>query len=150
MWTLYSKTPEHWVPIKIVASFKRMRQLLTSSSSDPSSSSSTPLDATWVAEQLRKSEFLEVDESGENVRRRTEPQPPKDVFDRSVYAKGFGTDEKDGKLLTEIQTFFEKWGKVVAVRMRRDEEKKFKVRGASLMLLQPSETFTDVFRRPLF
>lgn len=115
MWTLYTKTPEHWVPLSIIASFKRMRAL-----AEPG--------VPWVATQIReKSAALEVDESGENVRRKTEPQPPKNVFDRSVYAKGFGLDEKDGALLGEIQLFLSKWGQVNAVRMRRDNDKKFKV-----------------------
>ncbi|KAJ2923356.1 hypothetical protein H1R20_g13739, partial [Candolleomyces eurysporus] len=26
MWTLYSKDPEHWIPISTIASFKRMRE----------------------------------------------------------------------------------------------------------------------------
>jgi lupus La protein len=118
MWTLYSKTPEHWVPISIVASFNRMRALL------PNESGGVP----WIAAQIReRSTELEVDETGENVRRNTEPRPPTNVFDRSVYAKGFGFDEKDGLLLTEIQAFLGKWGKVNVVRMRRDNDKKFKV-----------------------
>ena len=61
------------------------------------------------------------------MRRNTEPQPPKNVFDRSVYAKGFGFDERGGELLSEIQIFLNKWGKVNVVRMRRDNDKKFKV-----------------------
>lgn len=118
MWMLYSKTPEHWIPISTIASFKRMRALLSDESSG----------VPWIAQQIRaKSTVLEVDEKGENVRRTTEPRPPTNVFDRSVYAKGFGFDEKDGELLREIQAFLGKWGKVNAVRMRRDNDKKFKV-----------------------
>lgn len=115
MWTLYEKNPEHWVPLETIASFKRMRAL-------------NPSGVSWIAEQLReKSTALEVDEAGVNVRRTTEPAPPKGVFERSVYAKGFGVDEKAGALLDEIQTFLGKWGKVNAVRLRRDSDKKFKV-----------------------
>ena len=73
MWTLYSKDPEHWIPIQTVASFKRMRQF-----------SSRGLE--WVTNALRLSDFLEVDETGTKVRRTTEPQPPKNQFERSVYA----------------------------------------------------------------
>ena len=40
----------------------------------------------WVASALRLSDFLQVDETGTKVRRTTEPQPPKNPFDRSVYA----------------------------------------------------------------
>lgn len=73
MWTLHSKDPEHWVPIQTVASFKRMRQF-----------SSRGLE--WVTNALRLSDFLEVDETGTKVRRTTEPQQPKNQFERSVYA----------------------------------------------------------------
>ena len=55
MWTLHSKTPEHWVPISTVASFKRMRALLSDKSGG----------VPWIAERIRaKSTALEVDEKG--------------------------------------------------------------------------------------
>ena len=73
MWSLYMKDPEHWIPIQTVASFKRMRQF-----------SSHGLE--WVTNALRLSDFLQVDETGTKVRRITEPQPPKNQFERSVYA----------------------------------------------------------------
>lgn len=73
MWTLHTANPEHWVPVKTVASFKRMREFQA-------------LGEEWVADALRKSEELEVDEAGANVRRRTEVQPPKGQFERSIYA----------------------------------------------------------------
>jgi len=40
----------------------------------------------WVANAIRLSDFLEVDESGTKVRRKTAPQEPKDAHERSVYA----------------------------------------------------------------
>lgn len=73
MWTLYSKDPEHWVSIETVGSFKRMR--------DYSSEG-----VQWLANALKASTFLEVDETGTKVRRTTEPQEPKNQFERSVYA----------------------------------------------------------------
>lgn len=73
MWTLHTANPEHWVPIKTVASFKRMRDF-------------TALGLDWVVEALRSSDALEVDEKGENVRRRTEVTEPKGQFERSIYA----------------------------------------------------------------
>lgn len=133
MWTLHTANPEHWVPISTVASFKRMRTY-------------TSLGTEWVAKALQLSEDLEVDETNSKVRRRTEVQEPKDQFARSVYAvrlffpgflkvntelrfsfqKGFG-DENPG-LQLKLEEFFEKYGRTNAVRMRRDEDKKFKVR----------------------
>ena len=73
MWTLHTANAEHWVPIKTVASFKRMREFQA-------------LGTDWVVDALRTSDELEVDAAGENVRRRTEVQPPKGQFERSVYA----------------------------------------------------------------
>ena len=132
MWTLHTANDEHWVPISTVASFKRMRALQLPTSTTTPSSTTTPvkssIDLPWLASQLRsKSTLVEVDSSGTQIRPKKDPSPPVDVFDRSVYAKGFGDDEKDGKLLSEIEEFLKKWGSVNAVRMRRDDEKKFKV-----------------------
>ena len=73
MWTLHTANAEHWVSVKTVASFKRMREF-------------QPLGDDWVVDALKTSEELEVDAAGENVRRRTEVQPPKGQFERSVYA----------------------------------------------------------------
>ncbi|KAG6809078.1 hypothetical protein H0H93_016129, partial [Arthromyces matolae] len=73
MWTLYTKDPDHWVPVETVASFKRMREFATRG-------------LEWVADALRTSSFLEVDAEGKRVRRVTEVQEPKGQFERSVYA----------------------------------------------------------------
>lgn len=73
MWTLYSKDPDHWVPIETIASFKRMREF-------------EPLGVEWVAEALKLSDFLEVDGTKTKVRRKTEVTEPKDQFQRSIYA----------------------------------------------------------------
>ena len=73
MWTLYSKDSDHWVPIQTIASFKRMREF-------------EPLGADWVANALQLSDFLEVDGSKTNVRRKTEVTEPKGQSQRSIYA----------------------------------------------------------------
>ncbi|KAJ3568579.1 hypothetical protein NP233_g5616 [Leucocoprinus birnbaumii] len=78
----------------------------------------------WLLDALKDSTFLEVDESKTNVRRITEVQEPKNQFERSVYAKGFG--EEETTLQGRLEDFFNKYGRTNAVRMRRDEEKKFK------------------------
>ncbi|KAF9529117.1 hypothetical protein CPB83DRAFT_875734 [Crepidotus variabilis] len=111
MWTLYSKDPEHWVPISTVASFKRMKEYSANGNE-------------WLVNAIRLSDFLEVDESGEKVRRTTEPQEPKNQMQRSVYAKGFG--EEDPTLQKRLEELFSQYGPVSAVRMRRDEKKVFK------------------------
>ncbi|KAJ7684847.1 hypothetical protein DFH06DRAFT_1264287 [Mycena polygramma] len=113
MWTLHTKTPEHWVPVSTVASFKRMRDF-------------SCFGNEWVARALREhSTQLEVDADGVNVRRTTEVQEPKDQFERSVYAKGF--PEESETLQARLEAFFEQYGPTNAVRMRRDADKKFKL-----------------------
>lgn len=117
MWSLHTKTDEHWVPIATIASFKRMRQYLAQG-------------VPWIADVLRRSSELEVDEAGTNVRRKREVQPPSGQLERSVYAKGFG-EEVDGIQL-EVEEFFKAYGNVNAVRMRRTDAKTFKVPGLGL------------------
>jgi lupus La protein len=74
MWNLHTANPEHWVPLSSVASFKRMR---------PFSTFGIP----WLANALRTcSQELEVDESGEKIRRKREVVEPKDALERSIYA----------------------------------------------------------------
>ncbi|KAJ8581102.1 hypothetical protein M405DRAFT_833096 [Rhizopogon salebrosus TDB-379] len=112
MWTLHTANEEHWVPIKTVSSFKRMREY-------------TAKGHDWIVKALRTSEELEVDEAGENARRRTEVQPPKGQFERSIYAKGFGEEIPD--IQKKLEAFFSQYGQTNAVRMRRvDGNKQFK------------------------
>ncbi|TFY55179.1 hypothetical protein EVJ58_g8410, partial [Rhodofomes roseus] len=112
MWTLHTANPEHWVPVSTVASFKRMRDWQKHG-------------IPWITNALRMSTELEVSEDGTKVRRRTEVQPPKDQFERSIYAKGFG-EEEDTETQRKLEDFFDKYGRTNAVRMRRTEDKKFK------------------------
>lgn len=112
MWTLHTANPEHWVPVKTVSSFKRMQDYAVRGQE-------------FILRALRGSTELEVDEAGENVRRRTEVAPPKGQFERSVYAKGFGNEEPG--MQSKLEEFFEKYGNTNAVRMRRmDGNKEFK------------------------
>lgn len=73
MWTLHTANADHWVPIKTVSSFRRMRDYAAKGHD-------------FILCALRSSTELEVDEKGENVRRATELQKPRDQFERSVYA----------------------------------------------------------------
>lgn len=75
MWNLHTANAEHWVPIKQVGSFKRMREF-------------QPLGHDWLVSALRTSLELEVDEAGVNVRRRSEVKEPKGQWERSIYAVG--------------------------------------------------------------
>ena len=74
MWGLHSANDDHWVPLATVTSFKRMKEFCT-------------FGQDWITDAIRKrSTFLEVDESGTNVRRTTEVQEPKGQHERSIYA----------------------------------------------------------------
>lgn len=75
MWALHTKTPDNWIPIAVLISFKRM---------EPYKHYGVP----WVAEVLRGSEeLLEVDEQGKNVKRKLELVPPgMKQYENSVYA----------------------------------------------------------------
>lgn len=114
---LWSQTQKNdgWVPLSVICAFKRMQRF-------------RPVEK--VAEALKGSkELLEVSEDGESVRRRkplVEPKPEQKAnqFQRSVYAKGFG-DETDGTQ-EELEKFFEQFGPVKQVRLRRTDDKKFK------------------------
>ncbi|KAG7441259.1 uncharacterized protein BT62DRAFT_956111 [Guyanagaster necrorhizus] len=112
MWTLHAKDAEHWIPLNVVTSFKRMREYAHLLAKIP--------------DALRASELLEVDEAGKQVRRRTEPKEPVGQFERSIYAKGFGSEDENPKLQSRLEDFFQFYGNTNEVRMRRDEAKKFK------------------------
>ncbi|KAL5525322.1 hypothetical protein ACEPAF_9192 [Sanghuangporus sanghuang] len=112
MWTLHTASAEHWVPIKQVASFRRMREF-------------QQFGHDWLVSALRTSLELEVDEAGVNVRRRTEVKEPKGQWERSIYAKGFGSEYPG--LQKDLEKYFNAYGRVNAVRMRRKyETKEFK------------------------
>ncbi|EIW80773.1 hypothetical protein CONPUDRAFT_166191 [Coniophora puteana RWD-64-598 SS2] len=115
MRTLHTADKEHWVPIKTNASFKRMRDFVS-------------YGPEWLVDALRASEELELDESGEGVRRLTELQPPKGQFERLgpvLRPKGFGSE--DSGLQKKLEESFNQYGQTNAVRMHRmDGNKEFK------------------------
>ncbi len=112
-----SQANDGWVPIAVIASFKRMRKY-------------RPLEI--VIEALKESEkLLEVSDDGELVRRKEPLIAPKkeetqSAFQRSIYAKGFGEETETSQV--DIEKYFEQYGKINQVRLRRDNEnnKKFK------------------------
>lgn len=177
MWTLHTANPEHWVPLKTVSSFKRMREFQA-------------YGAPWLLEALKQSEEVEVDADGDKIRRKSEVKEPKGQFERSIYAvrflrwkfshakvvvtvvlmssfyfvsfqsknlhscvmlgldlnhvvgepcwekiqKGFG--EETPGLQQKLEKFFNQYGRVNAVRMRRiDDTKLFKVRNSLFLFL---------------
>ncbi|ORZ17611.1 hypothetical protein BCR42DRAFT_412111 [Absidia repens] len=113
LWTLTKKN-DGWVPIKTLADFKKMKMI------------TEDFDTVVAALKAEPSELLEVNEE-QKIRRKT-PIEKQDIFGRSIYAKPFAvekeTEDKTADLLNlqdEIQDFFEQYGKVLAVRMRKED-----------------------------
>ncbi|KAG8826155.1 hypothetical protein FRC17_008356 [Serendipita sp. 399] len=113
LWGIYDKTNEHWIPIKQMATFKRMREF-------------EEFGHEWLVDALRRSTKLEVEEKGENIRRTDSlvERPRESVEERSVYAKNFPTEYPT--LQQDLERFFSRFGAIAAVRMRRHEDKSFK------------------------
>ncbi|KAF8261103.1 hypothetical protein EI94DRAFT_1892402, partial [Lactarius quietus] len=75
-----------------------------------------PCKVKWVTNVLCTSAELQVSKDGTKVHRHMEVQKPKNTFDRSVYAKGFG--EEASGLQHKPEQFFSKQGRVAAVHMQ--------------------------------
>ncbi|KAI6820342.1 winged helix DNA-binding domain-containing protein [Hortaea werneckii] len=109
------------VPLKLIHSFKRMRHF-------------QPFSA--VRDAIKESKFLELNDSDEITRK----TPLADKFtddaeankklvhsnnmNRSIYAKGFGEEHPNTHL--DIENFFQPYGTVNAVRLRRKDDGEFK------------------------
>ncbi|CAG8609767.1 8950_t:CDS:2 [Paraglomus brasilianum] len=109
------KDPNGWVSLDVLATFNKMKVYP---------------DRDLVVDALRQSpELLEVNEDGTKVRRKLPTLLPipeqvkRGPMFKSIYAKGFSTETPDVK---EITAFFEKYGKVKSVKLRKDENGKFK------------------------
>ncbi|EIM23740.1 hypothetical protein WALSEDRAFT_42953 [Wallemia mellicola CBS 633.66] len=113
LWSLTKKNPEGYVPIATISSFKRMREPVEKAGG-----------VEKVAEILRQSDKLAVSEDGVNVKRVEQVKPVVDRESRSIYAKGFPDESENTQV--ELEKYFAAFGKINAVRLRRDEKKKFK------------------------
>ncbi|KAH9498814.1 hypothetical protein Btru_005215 [Bulinus truncatus] len=103
-----------WVTVETMLKFNRLKQITD--------------DPKIICQALQdSSELLEVNESGDKIRRRTDKPLPGDtkerrdeINDRSVYAKGFPLDSK----LDDLMAFFESYGGTENVFMKKDFHKK--------------------------
>jgi len=103
-----AQNEEGYVPISILATFNKMKQLTT--------------DLPTVVNSLKKSPKLSVNSDGSMVKR-IEPLPELDItHDRSIYSKGW----PEGITVDDVTTVFSKYGKVLCVRIRKTLEKKQK------------------------
>ncbi|KAG5456519.1 MAG: hypothetical protein BJ554DRAFT_3720 [Olpidium bornovanus] len=101
----YEADPEHWIPIDLICTFKRMRRWT---------------ERAEIVEALRESpSLLEVNEDNSKVRRKTPLVQTFGGMERSVYVE-------TESLQDELDDFFPKFGEVNEVRFRRTEGKVFK------------------------
>ncbi|KAF8477503.1 hypothetical protein BDZ91DRAFT_774100 [Kalaharituber pfeilii] len=108
-----------YVSLKLIASFKRMQRFK---------------DFSAIIAALESSELLELNPQKTMVRRKVPLPTPndykqiKEVKDRaqsrSLYAKGFG--EENPTTQFDIEKFFEPYGPINAVRLRRTDDNVFK------------------------
>lgn len=111
LFTMVSEN-DGWADLRSVANFKRMRRF-------------QPFTAVVAA--LRESQILDVSENGEKIKRK-EPLKPfaasNSPFLRSVYVSGFSEETKTMQI--DLEKFFETFGSVKLVRLRRTDEGLFK------------------------
>ncbi|KZV97317.1 hypothetical protein EXIGLDRAFT_731305, partial [Exidia glandulosa HHB12029] len=94
LWELHAASDDHWVSLDTILRFKRMRKFERWND--------------WIADVLRSSGSLEVNDTGEMIRR-VEP-----VVDRG--------EEQWNRTAFIVEDFFDQFGPVNAVRLRRYED----------------------------
>jgi lupus La protein len=103
--------PEGFVPISVLLTFNKLKLLTT--------------DVKEVADAVTESSTVVLSSDDKKIKR-TEPLPDLDTSaDRTLYVKGFPLDDND-VTIEEIAEQFSTFGKVLYVRLRRDNDKKFK------------------------
>ncbi|CAO3608424.1 unnamed protein product [Mucor fragilis] len=126
LWTLRANTPEGWIPLETIASFKKMKMI------------TEDFDTIVKALKEVESEIYEIDQEGKNIRRKSEVVQQNHV-DRSIYVKGLplvDADAKDPiaelfKLQDKVDEFFsEKGYTVLCVRMKKNDAKPKKFKGS--------------------
>ncbi|KAG1144594.1 hypothetical protein G6F37_001178 [Rhizopus arrhizus] len=120
LWTLHSNAENGWIPLSVIAGFKRI-QMIT-----------TDLDVVLKALKEQESDVYEIDEEGKNIRRKGQVVE-QDHVSRSVHVKGFPLVDADAEnpadklieLQDKIDDFFNEKAKVLCTRLKKDG-KKFK------------------------
>mmetsp|Transcript_16204 Transcript_16204/g.22502 ORF Transcript_16204/g.22502 Transcript_16204/m.22502 type:complete len:332 (-) Transcript_16204:9-1004(-) len=104
-----AQNEEGYVPLTDIASFKRVVQLTS--------------DVELIKKSLEKSSKLQMN-SDKTMVKRIEPLPTEDpTISRSIYCKGL---VKENTTIEQVQDFFNKYGTVLSVRLRKDKEGKLK------------------------
>ncbi|KAH8585577.1 hypothetical protein B0O99DRAFT_646619 [Bisporella sp. PMI_857] len=116
LWNLTDGPENVPVDLDIILNFKRMKRFK---------------DRSVVVAALKESTFLNVtgSEGEEKVNRKVAYNPEagqgsRERDNRSIYAKGFGDEEKGSQF--DIEAFFVPYGPIESVRLRRTDNKLFK------------------------
>ncbi|KAJ8656671.1 hypothetical protein O0I10_007750 [Lichtheimia ornata] len=144
LWTLKEKNSEGWVPLATIAGFKKMKML------------TEDLPTVVAAIRDQPSELVELDESGENIRRKT-PVVKQNMVERSIYAKGFPLLDENVEnpkevllqLQDKIDELFSQHGKVLSVRLRKTDEKSPKFKGSAFIEFSTPEEAKDIVSKGL-
>eukprot|EP01132_Coremiostelium_polycephalum_P006115 gene6115-7620_t len=102
-----AKNTDGYILIDVIASFNRMKTLTT--------------DLQFISDTLKKSSKLQISEDGKMVRR-TDPVPDAGNHENTLYSKGW----PDNTTIEMVESFFEPFGKVLSVRLRKRLNKSFK------------------------
>lgn len=139
LWRTVQSNEQGWVSINTIAGFNRMKKF-------------RPI--SFIVDSLKKSELLEVSENGEMLKRKTPILEPKESdktlrFQKSVYLKGF--PEETESTQEEIEKWISQYGPVNEVRLRRDDNKKFK---SSVFIefanLEDAQKFLEITPKPKY
>ncbi|KAI9277386.1 hypothetical protein BY458DRAFT_532583 [Sporodiniella umbellata] len=117
LWTLHSQAKDNWVPLSVIANFKRMRMV------------SDDIDIILNALKEQESAVYEISEDGKNIRRKGEVVEQNHTI-RSIHAKGFplvdadaeNPEEKLFELQDKVDDFFNEKSKVLATRLKKDKK----------------------------
>jgi len=119
------KEDDGWVSLETMLNFNRLKQLTE--------------DHKVICLSLKESSLIEVNDASDKVRRKTDRPLPEDnkewkdaVAARTVYAKEFPADSN----LDDLMEFFENYGNIDNLQMRREFHKKSIFKGSVFVTFQ--------------
>jgi len=122
------KEDDGWVTLETMLNFNRLKQLTE--------------DHKLICLSLKESSLMEVNDACDKVRRKTDRPLPEDnkewkdaVAARTVYAKAFPADSN----LDDLMEFFEAYGNIDNLQMRREFHKKTVFKGSVFVTFQKKD-----------